>query len=167
MSVAISMGSDERHTWMCRNTENPYESPGSTSVSNVGDQQHLGMIVGSAFVGGLLTVAALYSIYVNDPRTGTSGPSLEFVLFGGGALSAVIWAASGWFQRYGMIGFVLTIVIASVTAVLWVVIGGTYADVVAAAATAGWPCGGLAAAVGQYFWWRSTRRPASPESTDS
>ena len=136
-------------------SDNPYDSPRSDSDSNVGSQRRLGAILGAAVVGGLATMIALYFIYVNDPRTGTSGPTIEFVVFGGGALSSVIWAISGWFQRDGMNGFALTIIVASMTALLWVVIGGTYADVVAASAVVGWPCGGLLASVGQFLWSRS------------
>lgn len=124
-----------------------------------------GLFAASAITGGLATASAIYLIYVNDSRIGVSGPKLEVAIAGGTALSSAIWALSGWLQRGGAIGLVITLVIAAMSAGLWIVLFGTYADVLGAAACVAWPCGGFVASV---FVYRSRKmnHDLNPQNPD-
>lgn len=137
---------------------NPYSSPQTqpqlSSPARFPRLGFSGLIAISTIVGGTATAIAIYLIYVHDPRTGVSGPRLEVAVLGGAALSSATWAVSGCFQRLGIAGLAITFVAAASSAGLWIRLGGTYADVLAAAACVGWPCGGLVASVCVYGWAR-------------
>ena len=118
----------------------------------------------SIVFGGSVTAFAVYSLYVDDPRTGTSsGTSLQIAVFGSTVLSSSIWAVSGILNRNSMVGLLATFGLAGVSAGLWVLIGGTYTDVLGAAACVAWPFGGLVASTALYFGTRY-RHPSQAES---
>ena len=134
---------------------NPYQSPRAVELPppvEIFNRHSTLLIAASVSVGGLITAVAIYSIFANDPRMGTGhAPSLSFTVAGATALSSAIWGLSGWLQRRGLRGLVITFIAAGVTALMWRVLFGTYADVLGAAACVGWPCGGLVASVFVYL----------------
>ena len=136
---------------------NPY-SPPNTRVERTRDSATCtrrfayskGLLVASTVTGGLVTAIAIYAIYVDDPRTGVRGPTLQFSVFMGTLLSSVVWCLSGWLQRRGIPGLLITFILAAASAGLWIAVGGTYADVLGAAACAAWPLGGLIVSLAIY-----------------
>ncbi len=128
---------------------NPYQAPATLQPPN---KSHPKVTALSSLIGGFVTAVAIYWIYVDDPRTGTAGPSLEFAVTGGTILSSAIWAISARLHCRGPLSLALTITMGLVCAGLWIAIGGTYADVLAAAACVAWPCGGLLASIAVYIW---------------
>ena len=140
---------------------NPYQSPRAvdspTAVARSGGYSKL-LVATSVSVGGLITAVAIYLIFVDDPRVGRQAPSLSVTVIAATALSSAIWALSGWLQRRGVGGLVITFIAAGTVALLWRVVFGTYADVLGAAACVGWPCGGLIASIFVYLSARSIQQ---------
>ena len=146
-------------------SNNPYSSPQTEEPRVLAASSYprsyshsKGILAASVIVGGLATAVAMYLIYVDDPRTNVQGsgvgPKLEVLVLGGAAVSSVIWALSGWLQRRGVVGLAKTFITAYTSAGLWIIIFGTDADTMAAAAYCGWPCGGLVASIFGYLFTR-------------
>lgn len=95
-------------------------------------------------LGGLVSGSASYWIYVEDPRTGTSaGPSLIVAVAGAALCGGALWAIAGAFTGIEIRRVLIANLCAVVVAGTWVLVAGTYADVLGAAAVVGWPLGGL------------------------
>lgn len=133
-----------------------YAPPQTGLDSNVATSRQQGISFGrvivAALVGGMVAAVALYYLYGNDPRTGTpQGSSLISMVLGAGmGISGGIWAVAGAFMRQGFSSLTRAWLSGAVAVGVWILIFGTYVDVLAAAVYAGWPLGGLLDAVTRY-----------------
>jgi len=139
------------------NSINPYsppkaKAPLASSLRQGINPFSLALTIFAVVIGGAFTAISLYYIYVNDPRIGThAAPSLDVTVIGGGIISAVIWAISGWFQRSGIKGLGLTFLASALLVTLWIICFGTYEDVLATACCLGWSVTGLITSLYMYL----------------
>ena len=135
-------------------TVNPYQPPAADSASLHSRSSRLLTIIVATLIGVVGGGLTEYSIYVGDPRLGKSGPTLPVTVVGGSLICGILWFFVGTFAGSSLRTLALPLIISLISAGLWVAIGGTYADVLAAASCVGWPLGGLAGAI----LWRFLRR---------
>lgn len=127
---------------------NPYDPPKVVSEelrreSRV-DSARLGVVFVLAFLGANVGGWCEMLIYANDPRTGTSnGPPLWVVVVGGAVLCGVVWALIGWIAGANLKRIYAALFGSIIFALGWILIGGTYTDVLGAATVFAWPLGGI------------------------
>ncbi len=128
--------------------DNPYKPPRVTtsdSASRPRPWYYGALFLG--IVGSVGAAAAIYFIYVNDPRTGTrNGPSLTTAVVGAAVICGFGWLIAGAIAGTSIRRILIAHSAGGIAAVTWVAIGGTYNDVLSAATVVGWPLGGVAGA---------------------
>lgn len=153
--------------------ENPYEPPAAIpDVSEAASTTTwisrtlpwlltvFGVATTAAIVGGLVE----YLIYVDDPRTGTSaGPPLIVPVLGGGLLCGTAWGLVTMIAQGRAKALLIALAISILVAAIWVAVGGTYADVLAAATVVGWPLGGIVGAMISRVAAGSENEPVGPQ----
>lgn len=116
-------------------------------------------VIACTLLGGSVTAGAVYEIFVDDPRTGTeAGITLNVAVVMGTLLSGFLWFLAGCFQPGTLSGLIKTFTFAAAVAGAWILVGGTYADVLGAAACVAWPLGGLVISVSAFLRRDATRR---------
>jgi hypothetical protein len=128
---------------------NPYQPPKEISARSRTPTiwPRFFMIVTVAFMGAAGGGLAEYLIYEGDPRRGRGAPTLEATIVGGGSACAVQWAIAGAIIPIEVKRIAVLIVASLATALLWIAIGGTYADVLGAATIFGWSGGAVLTAI--------------------
>jgi hypothetical protein len=113
--------------------------------------------------GALAAALGTLLIFVNDERfTGPSAhASLPTAVAVAALMAAVFWGLAGAIGCWRRIPLLAAVVTSSAAFVVWVIVGGTYQDVLWAALVLGWPIGALVGAAAATV--RSARRRAAAE----
>lgn len=137
-----------------RSGTNPYRPPTVTSTHQPPAGRKIYTVLAATVIGLIGGGVAEYLIYADDPRTGTSGPSLRFVVVAGSLVCGAIWFLAGTIVGTRVRTLTIPLITSLLAVVLWIAFGGTYADVLGAATCFAWPLGGLLGAV----LWRALLR---------
>lgn len=121
--------------------------------------------------GAAIGTIAEILIYAGDSRLGVIAPSLLGTAVLGGLVAGSLWAVAGAITGGDRRAQSLAVLTSVLACVAWVMVGGTYVDVLGAAAIFGWPLGGILGATlgrtGQHVVGAVARLSDAPPQTAS
>lgn len=125
---------------------NPYQPPVQVGQPTLSTEpvSRLGPALAMGIACGLVGAVAVHAVYHDDPRT----PNIPYwtILLLAGLFSGLMWAIAGALTGWNARRIGTAHLTAIGVGVIWVMVGGSYRDVISAAVSTGWPLAGVAAA---------------------